>query len=467
MPERELLRPFRNEYVSVSRLKLFDQCPLRFWFQYVEKREAGVADKSAAIFGSFCHEVLEAIYRWVQEEEHSGVIPEDLIRDTFDREWTTVGLSGEELFATGHSLIASYFNRNPDVDHWDVLAVEQKFEIEIDGITVLGYIDRADRDGADGVAVVDYKTNQMPYTKTELATDLQASVYAIAARKLWPWAKRVSFRFEMLRHDMVQAPRREDSDLELAGRYIAALTRSIESPDRTEWPAKVGPLCSWCDFRSQCDAFAKARTEDPIMHPVSDEDLEAVSAERERLKALVSPVDARKKQLDRILAKHCEEDGDLVLGQYTYRVIKIPSVGYSAEIIEALAKHSDLSIEQIAERITTIEKKAVDGLITEIKAGMTGQGSRGKKAMLSMDVEACKEVGFSHGRIDSRLNENALRAKAGTQALPEGKADPGGKGDALTCDFCGKKPAHLKESGGKRFAVCEDHKRKRKPPAAV
>jgi len=456
-------RPFRNEYVSVSRLKVFDQCPLRFFFSYVDKREPGISDKSAAIFGTLCHAVLEAIYHWVQEEEHSGVIPEDLIREVYDQQWTRSGLTGEELFAEGQALVISYFNRNPDVDCWDVLAVEQKFEIEIGGIKVLGFMDRVDRDGSDGIAIVDYKTNAMPYTREELATDLQASVYAIAAPKLWPWAKRVSFRFEMLRHDMVQKPDRSAADLELASRYIVAVTKSIEDPERKEWPAKVGPLCAWCEHRSSCDAYKRALAEDPVMHPVSDEDLAAVSAERERLKALISPVDARKKQLDRILTKHIEEKGTLELGQYTYRLIKIPRTEYTAEIIETLAKHSDLSVEQVAERVTVIDKKAVEKLVSDIKAGMTGQGSRAQKAMLSMDVEACKEVGFAFGRLDGRLNANALREKAGTQALPEGKADP----EKLACDFCGKEPANLVERGGQRFAVCEDHKRKRKPPKAV
>ncbi len=479
MTEAAIVNTFRQDHVSVSRLKLFDQCPLHFWFHYVEHAEPGESDREAALFGSLCHAVLEAIYRWVQEEEHEGVIPEEVIAEFFDQQWGASELTKIEHMRDASSVIRSYFARNPDVNHWDILAVEHRFEIEINGVNVVGYFDRVDRDGADEIVVTDYKTNQMPFTRVELETDLQASIYTIVARRLWPWAKRIVFRFEMLRVDMVQPTERSDEDLDLAERYIAALNRKIEDPGRDEWPGKTGPLCAWCEHRYHCEPFRRVCTEDPIMHPVSEANLLEVSAERERLKRLLAPVEARKKALDRILSKHCGQDGDLELGQYTYRLIKIPRVEYGPDVFEVLARHAgdDVSVEQVRERVIAIEKKAVDDYVAELKRAMTGTGSRAKKAMLSMEIEACKQTGFSHGRLDSRLNANALRETAGVPALPPRGAEqsaasaapaaPAEAATELACDFCGKKPANLVERGAHRFAVCEDHKRKRKPPKAV
>ena len=461
---------FRNEYVSVSRLKTFEQCPLRFFFRYVGKVEEGESDKLAADLGIVVHGTLEYLYRWVQEEELTGLIPEEKLIELYDARFQASTLVGVEVYRDGLTQCQRYLDRNPDVDHWDILAVEQEFTIVIDGVKVRGYMDRVDRTGERSIEIVDYKTNRMLYEEEELETDLQVSVYAIAAPIIWPWVKEVTFRFEMLRHDTVQRPRRTTEDLDCAARYVAALARRTEEDGR-KWLAKIGPLCAWCGYRDRCQPYKDALAERPEIVSVDDTDLLALSQERERISAIAKVADMRRKDLDKLLKAKieiCADDkGRLQIGEYTYKVISISRSSYDRSVAETIAKHTEEDPLAVERRITTVKKTAVDEELKKIRATMTGEGSRAKKAMLSMDVAAVttKEPWFT--KLDSSLNKNALRGEAGHNELPPAVQAEQERVQAerdVACDFCGAKPAKLVERGGERFAVCEEHKRKRKAP---
>ena len=86
---------FRNEHVSVSRLKRFEQCALAFYLQYVDKvdRAAGESGRSQpAEFGTVLHDALERTYKWIVEEEYEGRFPEGECLEFFRFAWADSGL---------------------------------------------------------------------------------------------------------------------------------------------------------------------------------------------------------------------------------------------------------------------------------------------------------------------------------------------------------------------------------------
>ena len=149
-----------------------------------------------------------------------------------------------------------YFNRYPDVYYDEIVGVETEFNIVIQGIPIKGFMDRVDRIG-DDIHIIDYKTNSRLYTREDIAIDLQASLYTIAARQLWPDAKKIIFHFEMLRFGIRQTVERTDEQLRLAENYVVDLTRASERPGRS-WPAKTGPLCAYCDHFYECETVQNA-----------------------------------------------------------------------------------------------------------------------------------------------------------------------------------------------------------------
>src|SRR5439155_20839723 len=64
-------------------------------------------------------------------------------------------------------------------------ALEFRFTIEVDGVQLQGVIDRMDRIPGGGYEIIDYKTSRRLPPKQYVDTDLQLSLYYMAAREIW------------------------------------------------------------------------------------------------------------------------------------------------------------------------------------------------------------------------------------------------------------------------------------------
>jgi putative RecB family exonuclease len=147
---------FKNRYLSVSRLRRFERCPLAFKLHYVDQLEP--EPMQALRFGTMLHAVLERLYQWALAEKHTGPIQDELALDVYSEEFIRSGLWGFALYDEGLRILRAYLRDNPMVDHASVLAVEQDFELDVGGFLVIGKIDRVDRVDAETVEVLDYKS---------------------------------------------------------------------------------------------------------------------------------------------------------------------------------------------------------------------------------------------------------------------------------------------------------------------
>src|SRR5690348_8280065 len=76
----------------------------------------------------------------------------------------------------------------------EVLHTEEQFSMKIGVTTLVGRIDRIDRDEGDRVVIVDYKTGKAK-TQEDADKSLQLSLYALAAREKWGYqAQRLVFQ---------------------------------------------------------------------------------------------------------------------------------------------------------------------------------------------------------------------------------------------------------------------------------
>src|SRR5690606_37092861 len=161
------------------------------------------------------------------------------------------------------------------------LAVEKEFRIPAGRFTVLGYIDRIDWVNDETVRVIDYKTNRQLFNRDEVDHSLQLSLYQIAAKQLYPWAKRVELVFWKLRHGVWQETARTDAQLDDALAYVETLGEQTERA--TQFPAKLNTNCNYCDHRRHCPAYAEA-LEGKREEVCADlDDLEAVARERQEV----------------------------------------------------------------------------------------------------------------------------------------------------------------------------------------
>ena len=355
--------PFKNQHLSYSRLSRFETCPLSYRLHYIEKKQAepGLPLR----FGKTIHAVLERLIKEVVDDERTGPLSEERAIELYREAWGAEQLTGMDVFAEGLAIIRRFIAEQGVVDHRDILAVEKEFRLPVGPFEVLGFIDRVDWIDDETVEVIDYKTNHQLFTRDEVDTSLQMSLYEVAVRRLWPWAKKVKLTFWMLRHGVRQETTRTEEQLADALAYVETLGRQTETA--TEYPARLNTNCSYCDHRKQCPAYADALKgkREFIVEDLAD--LEGVAREREEVARLAKALYARKDELEDILKAQLKERDELVLGGVRYRMFATTSLDYPLEqTLSLLADATGLSHDEVLGKLGAIDKKALDALLKSL-----------------------------------------------------------------------------------------------------
>ena len=355
--------PFKNQHLSYSRLSRFETCPLSYRLHYIEKKQAepGLPLR----FGKTIHAVLERLIKEVVDDERTGPLSEERAIELYREAWGAEQLTGMDVFAEGLAILRRFIADQGVVDHRDVLAIEKEFRLPVGPFEVLGFIDRVDWIDDETVEVIDYKTNHQLFTRDEVDTSLQMSLYEVAVRRLWPWAKKVKLTFWMLRHGVRQETTRTEEQLADALAYVETLGRQTETA--TEYPARLNTNCSYCDHRKQCPAYADALKgkREFIVEDLAD--LEGVAREREEVARLAKALYARKEELEDILKAQLKERDELVLGGVRYRMFATTSLEYPLEpTLSLLADATGLSREEVLGKLGAIDKKALDALLKSL-----------------------------------------------------------------------------------------------------
>ena len=355
--------PFKNQHLSYSRLSRFETCPLSYRLHYIEKKQAepGLPLR----FGKTIHAVLERLIKEVVDDERTGPLSEERAIELYREAWGAERLTGMDVFAEGLAILRRFIAEQGVVDHRDVLAIEKEFRLPVGPFEVLGFIDRVDWIDDETVEVIDYKTNHQLFPRDEVDTSLQMSLYEVAVRRLWPWAKKVKLTFWMLRHGVRQQTTRTEEQLADALAYVETLGRQTETA--TEYPARLNTNCSYCDHRKQCPAYAEALKgkREFIVEDLAD--LEGVAREREEVARLAKALYARKEELEDILKAQLKERDELVLGGVRYRMFATTSLDYPLEpTLSLLADATGLSRDEVLGKLGAIDKKSLDALLKSL-----------------------------------------------------------------------------------------------------
>ncbi len=377
---------FVNQHLSFSRLSRFEQCPLSFKLNYIDKRRAepGVPLK----FGKLVHAVLEVLVREHMEGERTGTLSEERAIEIYREGWAREELAGMEVFTDGIDILEAFVRDQGDLDHKDVLAIEKEFRLTIGRFTVLGFIDRVDWVDDETVEVIDYKTNRMLFTRDEVGHSLQMSLYHLAARQLWPWAKKVRLTFDMLRHGIRMRTERTPEQLDAARAYVETLGSMTE--EATDYPARLNSNCVWCDHKQGCPVYADALKGKRDVVCEDLDDLETVAREREEVASLAKILYARKKELEGVLKAHLEDHDELVLAGTRYRMFNNARLAYPLEpTLRILSGSTGMDRDALVSRLATIDKKALDALVKEVAP------ERARARLLKTELETVAKKSYS------------------------------------------------------------------------
>ncbi|GBC87476.1 hypothetical protein HRbin12_01483 [bacterium HR12] len=198
-------------------------------------------------------------------------------------------------------VLTQYHRENADAYRIPA-ALEFRFEIEVEGITLSGVIDRMDRIPGGGYEIIDYKTNRRLPPRERVERNLQLSIYHLAAREVWGIEpERLTLYYLLPGQRMTTTRTRAHVD-ELR-RRIATVAERIAAG---RFEPKQNPLCDWCEFQPRCPLFRHAYEREegdpaPRMTAIVDEWISLKRRSRE--------ISRRLDELAPLIHAFCEEHG--------------------------------------------------------------------------------------------------------------------------------------------------------------
>lgn len=254
---------------SASAVNRYLSCPLSFRFQYIDKVPRDEEEMPLHVrSGTVGHAGLEAAFKHRKATRGHGPMDDD---DTWKaakqgilRSWVEEkmpdppnddGQLNRVLKSVGDTLECL------TTPHDHVLGIEQKFFLQGDGASIIGYVDLLLKPEPGVVVVRDWKFRSKKPDPYFLSKDVQGGLYAAMVRRKYPWARTVFFEHYMPPIQdavRVEIPRAQ-SDEAWASLHVVKEVVQHE----TEWPAHKGSQCQTCQFRPICPAWKAERAERP------------------------------------------------------------------------------------------------------------------------------------------------------------------------------------------------------------
>ncbi|MGA3295389.1 MAG: ATP-dependent DNA helicase [Candidatus Acidiferrales bacterium] len=240
--------------LSASAIETYDHCPMKYLFQYVWRIRGG--PHYQAQFGNVMHTTIK---EFVGEMRKQRKVPFEEVMAIFDREWTSAGFPDEyqeeEYRKAGREQLEAFYDSYVAAPA-EVLYQEKGFELPLGhDVVVTGRMDQVNRVGENEVEIVDYKTGR-PRDAKKAASDLQLSIYALAAREVFDLDPTRLVFYNLANNEAVVTSR-DDKALAAAKQKIAEVADQIRAG---EFPAKPGFSCSHCDFKPLCPAHEQLIT---------------------------------------------------------------------------------------------------------------------------------------------------------------------------------------------------------------
>jgi RecB family exonuclease len=270
--------------------------------------------------------------------------------DYYDRNWLSQGYASPEeegrYKAFGRDILSRFWEIH-SADFRLPVAIERNFNIDIEGIKLRGFIDRVDKLESGGLAIVDYKTNKELFTADYLASDLQLTIYQMAAEQTWGLPVERLTLYHLRSNTPCHCTPRSPEQIEQARQLILDVADDI---NRGNFPAVEGPTCP-CDFPEHCPYYRHqflATTPQPPHQQV----LPGIAASDavERYAALQTQIKELQTQLEetrQTIIDYCQKEGlSRVFGntcEITYKVTE--RTGFSEEEVRALLEPEGLWVK--------------------------------------------------------------------------------------------------------------------------
>jgi len=254
--------------LSHSSISMYAECPLKYKLKYVDKIPE--KPKHFFSFGQSMHKALEFFYGGKALPAPSR---EELLQ-SLKENWVSVGYRDQaqeaEYFQQGKDILTRYHEEHAR-EFQLPLHVEYDFQIMVDGVPVVGFVDRIDKLEDGRLAILDYKTGKK-LAVDRIETDAQLTMYQLGCEsQLGEEVGRLTF-YHLPSLKPHSVGRRSEAQVGGLRRKIVDTAAAIVA-DRFD-PKPSENSCRWCDYKAFCPIFTKQPA--VAAAPVPDGDLAAL-----------------------------------------------------------------------------------------------------------------------------------------------------------------------------------------------
>ncbi len=259
--DRPLRLPEQQIRVSPSKVETFASCGLR-WL--LTSAGGDSPSQGSANIGTLVHDIAH---------ELGDDVDEPTLVAEVERRWGRLGLPPgwmtdrqlEEARKMVRRLAAYY--QQAQASQWSKVGSELPVRVDVGRATIVGRVDRLERDSDGRLRVLDYKTGSATVSKAKLGQHPQLATYQVATEhgafrdvgSTSAGAALLQLGKAALKTvaPQVQPPLAESDDPGWAERLV---TETAEGMGGAEFVAVVGDWCTFCPVRSSCPAQAEGET---------------------------------------------------------------------------------------------------------------------------------------------------------------------------------------------------------------
>ncbi|MGO9557581.1 MAG: RecB family exonuclease [Acidimicrobiales bacterium] len=247
--------------LTPSKISAFTSCPLAFRFSVLERLPE--PPSLPAVRGTLVHRALQLLFTYADEGERDRARAEKALQQAFvdltssDADLAALELTDEarEVLMRQAGVLLDRYYEIEDPNTVRPVGLELDLQVEVDGLTLRGIIDRLDVLPDGRFAVVDYKTGRAPRAEQAKSRLSGVQLYAFLCEEILG-QRPAAVRLLYLRDRVVVSS--EPSDMSMRGvrQRAGAVWKAIERAcEHSDFRPSPSGLCSWCAFQQYCPAF--------------------------------------------------------------------------------------------------------------------------------------------------------------------------------------------------------------------
>jgi len=259
--------------LSASRIKTLETCSWVYWNNYHTKVPQSQND--GALRGTICHTVFELLLNKRHLENYKRIIKKNAIDgdkgvDRLVKKLAKKVKLDDSNYKLLNDMILVGLKHDFFGEHGDIVKPEYSFNIESQEpkYHIRGFIDKPIKTKKE-MHIIDYKSSKYKFRGDDLEANIQAMMYSLASKKLWPKLKPI-VKFLFLRFPKQPIQELTFTDEQITGfeHYLEHINDYVNKFDensakanfaidneKNKWMCKVG---GWkCPYKDPYEYYVK------------------------------------------------------------------------------------------------------------------------------------------------------------------------------------------------------------------